>query len=83
MRVSSKRIKNKGLFKHLIIEIEYKVGSLNMRVNDSYIVPKNALRQWIRKNRCFDNNDNEDITKDNEWFPEHTFALKFSLCSHT
>ena len=29
MRVPSKIIKNKGLFKHLIIEIEYKVGSLN------------------------------------------------------
>ena len=77
MCVPSKIIKNKGSFKHLIIEIEYKVGSL------SYIVPKNALRQWKRKNRGFDNNDNEDITKDNEWFPEHTFALKFSLCSHT
>ena len=49
----------------------------------TFIIPKNVLRHRERRNGGIDDNDNEDITKDNEWFPEHTLAFKISLCSHS
>ena len=70
----------------MIIEREYEPNNVFVRENSRYshvyyLECLTSVREW--KKSGMDSNDNEDITKDNEWFPEHTFALKFSLCSHS
>ena len=73
----------------MIIEREYEPNNVFVieRIHAIHIciLLKNecltSVREW--KKSGMDSNDNEDITKDNEWFPEHTFPLKFSLCSHS